>query len=175
LENNDQFTKDDEESETKSMNLSDINPLADLTQECKMPYDLHFEKNDFSIENDQSVKDKELNDEKFINDLTQEIKLRGQELSYDFILGDDDLKWHGNANESMSLLFKDKAYEKLWMSNQIPSNVFEIKHPYWILGSHDLKVFLRWLVQLRFYNDTKNKIRLVKWLNQPLTKKILLA
>jgi hypothetical protein len=57
------------------------------------------------------------------------------------------------------------------MSNQIPNNVFEIKHPYWILGSHDLKVFLRWLVQLRFYNDTKNKIRLVKWLNQPLKKK----
>jgi hypothetical protein len=141
LENNDQFTKDDEESETKSMNWSDINPLDDLTQECKMPYDLHFEKNDFSIENDQSIKDKELSDEKFINDLTQEIKLGGQELSYDFILGDDDLKWHGNANESMSLLFKDKAYEKLWMSNQVPSNVFEIKHPYWILGSHDLKVF----------------------------------
>jgi hypothetical protein len=71
LENNDQFTKDDEESETKSMNWSDINPLDDLTQECKMPYDLHFEKNDFSMENDQSVKDKELSDEKFINDLTR--------------------------------------------------------------------------------------------------------
>jgi hypothetical protein len=27
LENNDQFTKDDEESETKSMNWSNINPL----------------------------------------------------------------------------------------------------------------------------------------------------
>ena len=50
-------------------------------------------KNDFSIENDQSVKDKELSDGKFINDLTQEIKLGGQELSYDFILGDDDLAW----------------------------------------------------------------------------------
>ncbi len=71
LENNDQFTKDDEESETKSMKWSDINPLDDLTQECKMPYDLHFEKNDFSMENDQSVKDKELSDEKFINDLTR--------------------------------------------------------------------------------------------------------
>ena len=77
-----------------------------------MPYDLHFEKNDFSMENDQSAKDKELSDEKFTNDLTQEIKLGGQELSYDFILR-DDLKWHGNANESMGLLFKDKAYEKL--------------------------------------------------------------
>ena len=93
LENNDQFTKDYEESETKSMKWSDINPLDDLTQECKIPYDLYFEKNDFSMKNDQSAKDKELSDEKFTNDLTQEIKLRGQELSYDFILGDDDLKW----------------------------------------------------------------------------------
>jgi hypothetical protein len=77
LENNDQFTKDDEESETKSLNWSDINPSDDLTQECKMPYDLHFEKNDFSMENDQFAKDKELGDEKFTNDLTQEIKLGG--------------------------------------------------------------------------------------------------
>ena len=84
----------------------------------------------FLWKNDQSVKDMELSDEKFINDLTQEIKLEGQELSFDFILGDDDLKWHGNANESMGLLFKDKAYKKLWMSNQVPSNVFEIKNPY---------------------------------------------
>ena len=75
LENNDQFTKDDEKSETKSLNWSDINPSDDLTQECKMPYDLHFEKNDFSMENDQSAKDKKLSDEKFTNDLTQEIKL----------------------------------------------------------------------------------------------------
>jgi hypothetical protein len=28
-----------------------------------MPYDLHFEKNDFFMENDQSAKDKELSDE----------------------------------------------------------------------------------------------------------------
>jgi hypothetical protein len=65
----------------------------------------------------------------------------------------------------MYLLFKDKAYEKPWMLNQVPSNVFEIKHPCWILESHDLKVFSSWLVQLRFYNDAKNKIRPVKWLN----------
>ena len=52
------------------------------------------------------------------------------------------------------------------MSNQVPSNVFEIKHSYWILGSHDLKVFSRWLVQLRFYNDARNKIRPIKWLIQ---------
>ena len=123
LENNDQFTEDDEESETKSMKLSDINPLDNLTQECKMLYDLHFEKNDFSMENDQSAKDKELGDEKFTNDLTQEIKLEGQELSYNFILGDDDLKWQGNVNESIGWSFKDKAYEKLWMSNQVSSHL----------------------------------------------------
>jgi hypothetical protein len=93
LKENDQFIEDDEESETKSMKWSDINPLDNVTQECKMSYDLHFEKNDFSMENDQFAKDKELSDEKFTNDLTQEIKLGRQELSYDFILGDDDLKW----------------------------------------------------------------------------------
>ena len=54
LENNDQFTKDDEESETKSMKWSDINPLDDLTQELKlrghkMPYDFNLEKTDFSL------------------------------------------------------------------------------------------------------------------------------
>ena len=113
--------------------------------------------------NDQFIKDEKLSDEKFTNGLTQEIKLGGQELSYDFILGDDDLKWQGNANESMSLLFKDKAYEKLWMSNQVPSNVFEIKHPYWILGSHDLKVFSKWLVQFRNYNKTKSELAI--WFN----------
>ena len=44
LKENDQFIEDDEESETKSMKWSDINLLDNLTQECKMPYDLHFEK-----------------------------------------------------------------------------------------------------------------------------------
>ena len=111
LENNDQFTKDDEESETKSMNWSDINPLNDLTQECKIPYDLRFEKND------QFAKDRELSDEKFINGLTQEIKLGGQELSYDFILGEYNFEWQKYANESMGkkdpafsmFLFEDKG------------------------------------------------------------------
>jgi hypothetical protein len=142
-------------------------------------------------------------------------------MSYDFILGDDDLKWQGNANESMGkkdppismflfkdkgyeelwmsnqifiysyvfetkhlhwlfgshdlkvfskwlvqkplnsmFLFEDKSYEKLWMTNQISSNahIFENEHPHWLLGSHDLKVFSKWLVQLRFYNDAKNEI-----------------
>ena len=70
-------------------------------------------------------------------------------MSYDFILGDDDLKWQGNAKESIGLLFKDKTYEKLRMSNQISSHfyVFENKHLHWLLGSHDLKVFSKWLVQ----------------------------
>ena len=75
-------------------------------------------------------------------------------------------KWLVQKPLNSIFLFKDKAYEKLWMSNQVPSNVFEIKHPYWILGSHDLKVFSRWLVQLRFYNDARNKIRPIKWLIQ---------
>ena len=70
MENNDQFTKDDEESEENSIKWSDINPLDDLTQECKRPYDLHLEKNDFSMENDQFVKGEELSDEKFTNGLT---------------------------------------------------------------------------------------------------------
>ena len=99
MENNDQFTKDDEESETKSIKWSDINPLDDLTQECKMPYDLHFEKNDSSIENDQFAKDRELSDERFTNDLTQKIKLRGQQLSYDFIIGEYNFEWKKYANE----------------------------------------------------------------------------
>jgi hypothetical protein len=44
------------------------------------------------------------------------------------------------------------------MANQISSNahIFENEHPYWLLGSHDLKAFSKWL--LRFYNDAKNKI-----------------
>ena len=42
---------------------------------------------------------------------------------YDFILGDDDLKWQGNVNESIGWSFKDKAYEKLWMSNQVSSHL----------------------------------------------------
>jgi hypothetical protein len=79
LENNAQFTKDDEESETKSIKWSEINPLDDLIQECNMPYDLHIEKNDFSMKNNsQLAKDEELSAEKFTNGLTQEIKLGGQ-------------------------------------------------------------------------------------------------
>jgi hypothetical protein len=123
-----------------------------------MPYDLHLEKNDFSMENDQFVKGEELSDEKFTNGLTQEIKLGRQELSYDFILGEYNLEWQKYANESMGkkdppismFLFKDKGYEELWMSNQIfiHSYVFETKHLNWLFGSHDLKVFSKLLVKM---------------------------
>ena len=46
--------------------------------------------------------------------------------------------------------FKDKGYEELWMSNQIfiHSFVFETKHLHWLFGSHDLKVFSKWLVKI---------------------------
>ena len=38
--------------------------------------------------NDQFAKDEEFSDEKFINNLTQELKLVGQQMSYDFIFGE---------------------------------------------------------------------------------------
>ena len=74
-----------------------------LTQELilegyEMPCEVNLGKNDFSIENnDQLAKDKEFRDEKFTNDLTQELKLMGQQMSYDFILGE----WQENAKESI--------------------------------------------------------------------------
>ena len=82
--------------------------------------------------NDQLAKDKEFNDEKFTNDLTQELKLVGQKMSYDFILGE----WQENVKESMDInklldsmfLFEDKAYENWWISNQVSIIVFEIEH-----------------------------------------------
>jgi hypothetical protein len=59
---------------------------------------LILRKNDFSIENnDQLAKDEEFSDEKFTNDLTQELKLVGQQMSYDFILGE----WQENTKGSM--------------------------------------------------------------------------
>jgi hypothetical protein len=59
----------------------------------------------------------EFSDEKFTNDLTQELKLMGQQMFYDFILGE----WQENTKESMNInkpldskfLFEDKAYE-IW-------------------------------------------------------------
>ena len=46
---------------------------------------LILRKNDFSMENnDQLAKDEEFSDEKFTNDLTQELKLVRQQMSYDF-------------------------------------------------------------------------------------------
>jgi hypothetical protein len=81
-----------------------------------MPCEVNLEKNDFSMENnDKLAKDEEFSDEKFTNDLTQELKLVRQLMSYDFILGE----WQENAKESMDthkpldsmFLFEDKAYE----------------------------------------------------------------
>jgi hypothetical protein len=106
-----------------------------LTQELilgghKMSCEVNLEKNYFSMENnDQLAKDEEFSDEKFTNDLTQELKLVGQQMSYDFIMGE----WQENAKESMDInksldsifLFEDKAY----MSNQVPIIVFEIEYP----------------------------------------------
>ena len=52
----------------------------------EMPCEFNLEKNDFSMENnDQLAKDEEFSDEKFTNDLTQELKFVGQQMSYDFI------------------------------------------------------------------------------------------
>ena len=119
-----------------------------------MPCEVNFEKNDFSMENNhQLAKDEEFSDEKFTNDLTQELKLVGQQMSYDFILGE----WQENAKESMDInksldsmfLFEDKAYENWWMSNQVSIIVFEIEHPLWICGSHNLKLLLKWLIKFK--------------------------
>ena len=103
--------------------------------------------------NDQLAKDEEFSDEKFTNDLTQELKLVGQQMSYDFILGE----WKENAKESMDInkpldlmfLSEDKAYENWWMSNQVSIIVFEIEHPLWICGSHNLKLLLKWLIKFK--------------------------
>ena len=65
-----------------------------------MPCEVNLEKNDFSMENnDQLAKDEKFSDEKFTNDLTQELKFVGQKMSYDFILGE----WQENAKESMDI------------------------------------------------------------------------
>ena len=118
-----------------------------------MPCEVNLEKNDFSMENnDQLAKDKEFSDEKFTNGLTQELKLLGQQMSYDFIFGE----WQKNAKESMDMnkpldsmfLFEDKAYENWWMSNQVSIIVFEIQHPSWLFGSHDLKVFFQMAITI---------------------------
>jgi hypothetical protein len=45
---------------------------------------------------------------KFTIDITQELKLMGQQMSYDLIIG----KWKESVKESLSFLFDDKAYEK---------------------------------------------------------------
>ena len=71
--NTDQSSKDETLIKEKSI----------LTQELilgvhEMPYEVNLEKNDFSMENnDQLAQDEEFSDEKFINGLTQELKLMG--------------------------------------------------------------------------------------------------
>ena len=147
-ENTNQFSKDEILIEKKSI----------LTQELilgghEMPCEVNLEKNEFSMENnDQLAKDEEFSDEKFTNDLIQELKLVGQQMSYDFILGE----WQENAKESMDInkpldlmfLSEDKAYENWWMSNQVSIIVFEIQHPSWLFGSHDLKVFFQMAITI---------------------------
>ena len=55
----------------------------------EMSCEVNLEKNDFPIESsDQLAKDEEFSDEKFTNGLTQELKLVGQQMSYNFILGE---------------------------------------------------------------------------------------
>jgi hypothetical protein len=119
-----------------------------------MPYEVNLEKNDFSMKNnDQLAKDEECSDEKFTNDLTQELKLVGQQMSYDFIFGE----WQENAKESINInksldsmfLFEDKAYENWWISNQVSIIVFEIENPSWIYGSHNFKILLKWLIKFK--------------------------
>jgi hypothetical protein len=63
---------------------------------------------------------------------------------------------NGKKVPKKSFLFKDKAYEKWWMTNQFSNNVFEIEHPHWLLGSHDLKIYSKWLLQLKDYNNAKS-------------------
>ena len=84
MENTNQFSKDETLIEEKSI----------LTQELilgwyEIPCEVNLEKNDFSMENnDQLVKDEEFSGEKFTNELTQELKFVGQQMSYDFIFGE---------------------------------------------------------------------------------------
>ena len=87
-----------------------------------MPCEVNLEKNDFSMENNnQLAKDEVFSDEKFTNDLIQELKLVGQQMSYDFILGEcqENAKESMDINKPLDLMFlsEDKAYENWWMSN----------------------------------------------------------
>jgi hypothetical protein len=123
-----------------------------------MPCEVNLEKNGFPIESsDQIAKDEEFSDEKFTNDLTQELKFVGQQMSYDFIFGE----WQESAKESMDMnkpldsmfLFEDKAYENWWMSNQVSIIVFEIEHPFWICGSIQPLIWNSKFNHLKFRNQ----------------------
>jgi hypothetical protein len=103
------LSKDETLIEEKSILTQDL-----ILGGHEIPCEVNLEKNDFSMENsDQLAKDEEFSDEKFTNDLTQELKLMGQQMSYDFILGESQ----ENVKESMDInkpldsmfLFEDKA------------------------------------------------------------------
>ena len=80
-----------------------------------------------------------------------------------WLLGSHDLevfsKWIVQKPLNSMFLFEDKSYEKLWMTNQIHSNahIFENEHPHWLLGSHDLKAFSKWMFNYDFIMMPKIK------------------
>ena len=80
-----------------------------------------------------------------------------------WLFGSHDLRvfseWLVQKPQDSTFLFEDKTYQKLWMTNQVSFNahMFENEHPHCLLGSHDLKVFSKWLVQMRNYNNTKSE------------------
>ena len=78
-ENTDQFSKDETLIEETSILIQEL-----ILGGHEMSCEVNLEKNDFSMENnDQLAKGEEFSDEKFTNDLTQEFKLVGQQMSYD--------------------------------------------------------------------------------------------
>ena len=66
-----------------------------------------------------------------------------------------------NKPLDLMFLFEDKAYENWWMTNQFSMNFFEIEYPHWLLGSHDLKSYSKWLLQLKDYNITKENFAIL--------------
>jgi hypothetical protein len=54
-----------------------------------------------------------------------------------------------NRPLDLMFLFEDKSYENWWMLNKGSIIVFEIEHPLWICGSHNLKILLKWLIKLK--------------------------
>ena len=67
-----------------------------------------------------------------------------------------------------------KKNEILWMSNQVSIHptIFDNKHPCWIFGFHDLRIFSKWLVQSKDFGDfiitlVPNHLNLNEILNEP--------